>query len=306
MHFEFIRGGQTPSRKTANLSTPVRERLVPIRDLASLFGCTEADLGRWAQCLSLEPEALQWRGSELPSLSLADAFKLHLAMRSMAEDSNGSTDLRTRELRASLEERDIELAQARGELQRLESRVEQGDMELKSLMEGVGELERTVAKRVDLHKDLANVQKLYVEAQTQKSELVLKLSQSQQAHRKLSSALQQTHVRFEEIQARLESARATVREAEAAMERIERNAALGAEQHAQQLAEAKQSLVQAEAAALAAQPDPKDIERRLLARERTAHKLRALRATCETAAAVERNLERYCNRLEKQLRGKNS
>ena len=304
MHFEFIRGGQTPSRKTANLSTPVRERLVPLRDLASLFGCTEAELARWAECLSMVPESLQWRGSELPSLSLPNAFQLHLAMRSMAEDSSESSDLRTRELRGALEERELELAQARGELLRLEARVEQGDLELKALMEGVGELERTVAKRIGIHKDLANVQKLYVEAQAQKSELVLKLSQSQQAHRELSGALQQTHARFEEIQARLEAARSTVREAEASIVRIERNASLAAEQHGEQLAAAKQRVADAEAAALAAQPDPKTLEHQLKARERTARKLSALRATCETAAAVERNLERYCNRLEKQLRGK--
>ncbi len=301
MHFEFIRGGQTPSRKTANLSTPARERLVPMRDLASLFGCTEEELARWAECLAMVPEALQWRGVDLPSLRLSNAFKLHLAMRSMADDSAEQADLRTLELQRALKVRDRELGQSRAELLRLESRVDQRDAELKALMADVGGLERNVAQRADIHRDLANVQKLYVEAQAQKSELLLKLTQSQQTHRDLNAALKQTQARFDDMRVRLESARETVREAEAAIERIEQNADQATQVQAEQLALAKQRAQDAEAAMLALQPEPEELKHRALGRRKTAGKLRALRATCATATAVERNLERYCNRLEERL-----
>ncbi|MDF1836616.1 MAG: hypothetical protein P1V35_01995 [Planctomycetota bacterium] len=249
------------------------------------------------------PENLEWRGSKVPCLALPDAFKLHLAMGFKAEGTAGKEDLDSQELRHRLERRDLELAQARGELKRMQSRVEQRDLELKTLMESVGELERAVVQQANVHRDLANVQTLYVEAQAQKSELVLKLSQSKQAHRELRQALQQTHDKFEAMQARLESARATVRTAEASLERIEGNATQATEQLTRELSAAHLRAAQAEAAALAAQTDPEELKRRSQARQRTARRLRLSRATCRTASAVERNLERYCNRLERQLRG---
>ncbi|MCA9003213.1 MAG: hypothetical protein KDB61_14920, partial [Planctomycetes bacterium] len=129
MHFEYIRGGSRPPRKTGNLSSPPRERLVPLRDLASLFGCTEADLLRWAQFASLVPEPLAWRGAEIPCLTLPDAFRLHLSMRSVAE-----APVEVAEIQRALEQRTRQLAESRAQIQCLESKIEKRDGEFQTLM----------------------------------------------------------------------------------------------------------------------------------------------------------------------------
>jgi hypothetical protein len=400
MHFEFIRGGSNPSRKTGNLSSPPMDRLVPLRDLAKVFGCTEGDLERWAEGSAMVAEPLLWRGVEIRCLTLPDAFRLHWSMRATAEEPTESV-----ELRRALQDRSLALAQAQGEVHRLQARIQQRDEELKALMEGVGGLERAVAERANVHRDLAEVQALYVQSQAQQSELTLRLSRSEQAQQELQDSLLAAQTLLEKADqgvaqaaGELASQRALTDELHGRMEQAaaehERERSEVASQHAQQLAEARAQFAQQQSEAMArheqalaetAAQHEQDLneasavhrselvqvtaahalvlaraeethaeelekvaiahgrqmgelraahekelqnnaasnasqldealerarkaeqaalaEQHRNARHRSATKLRKLRNTHAAALAVERNLERYCNRLERKLRG---
>ncbi|MFT4647439.1 MAG: hypothetical protein ACI9X4_000651 [Glaciecola sp.] len=303
MHFELIRGGATPSLKTTNLSSPPRERLVPLRDLADLFGCSEPEIAIRAESLLLIPVPLIWRGMELFGLTLLDAFRLHLSMRTASEDSTDAADLRRIELSQALSRRERELAKTREEIQDFETREELREKEMKALMEGLGDLERTVIDRAGVYQDLAGMQKLYVESRAAQSALVLKLSQSQQDHREQADALFQAQARFDELQAQVESAEGALLDAKRVTQRLESAAAQSIASQAAELA-AVQKHARVAAVALEAQADPKRIEVLSAARMRTAHKLRRMRRVYRMTFAVERNLVRYCNRLEEKLHDK--
>lgn len=304
MHFEFIRGGQVPPRKTANLSSPARDRLVPLRDLANLFGCTEREITQWAKCSSMDLESLEWRGSNLNCLTLHDAFRLHLGMRSMAEGPTESMDLRSNELRMALREKDRELKRVRGRAKSLEQRVELRDGQLGELMEGVGDLERTVAGRAGVRRELASVQKLFVQAQVEQSSLIIKLSQAEQSAKRAQRILGETQALFHASQDQLAQAKAAQEATNARLQAMERQAQRmkGIEAERQKAADARAA--QARAALLQIQPKLDWLEDRRLARLRTSQRMWALKRTCATSMAVERNLERYSNRLEQRLRNR--
>ncbi len=302
MQFEFIRGNQGSPRKTANLSSSPRDRLVPMRDLASLFGCSEPEIARWAECMSIPQESLDWRGSQLACLSLQDAFRLHLAMRAIAEDSTEGTDARSRELHQSLNLKDQALQQARSELSALESRVEQRDSEFETLMEGVGELEKTVAERAGVRRELAELQKLYVESQAKQSELVVKWSEEKKARGELQAAQAEAQERLQELEQHLASAEAAKRQAEQSALEIKAQAQESEARLTQNLAIAEERMAKAQTAARDAQPDPSVVAHGKNARLLTSNRLHRLRASCKTATVVELSLQRYCNRLEAKLR----
>jgi hypothetical protein len=303
MHFELIRGGATPSLKTTNLSSPPRDRLVPLRDLADLFGCSEPEIAIRAESLLLMPVPLIWRGKELSALTLPDAFELHLSMYTAPEGSTDAAELRRSDLSQALSQRERELARTREKLQDFENRGELRDKEVQALMDGLGDLERTVIDRAGVHQDLAGMQKLYVQSRAAQSALVLKLSQSQRDHREQADALFQAQARFDELQAQVESAQCALREAESVTKRLESTAAQSIVSQAAELATV-QKHARAAALALEAQGDPKRIEELSAARMRTAHKLRRMRRVYKMTFAVERNLGRYCNRLEEKLHDK--
>lgn len=303
MHFEFIRGGQTPQPKSANLSAPARDRLVPVRDLANLFGCTEPEIVKWADCMSLVQENLDWRGSELSCLTLQDAFRLHLAMRAMAEDPIQAADLRTLELRRTLERKEQDLEQTRTELRALGTSIEQRNNELQTLMTGVGQLEQAVAERAGVHRELEGVKKLYVESQAQQSELVFKWSGAQEALREQQEGQSAAREKLQELEQHLAGVQAAKQQGEQEAMHAQNQAKESEARLIQELSSAEERIKHAETVARDAQPDPNEVEHQRLTRVRTSERLRSLRRTCLTANEVEQNLERYCNRLEKKLRG---
>ncbi len=68
-------------RKTGDLATPPRDRLVPIRDLASLLACTESDIENLCDKMGITLEPLTWRGVVLASVTFEDMLHLHVALR---------------------------------------------------------------------------------------------------------------------------------------------------------------------------------------------------------------------------------
>ena len=298
MHFEFIRGGQVPPRKTANLSSPARDRLVPLRDLASLFGCTEEEIAKWALCLTMSLEPLDWRGSQVLCLTLENAFQLHLAIRAMAEGPSEIVDLRTRELRMTLKAKEGELVESHGRALELEQRVAHRDQELQALMRSVAELEQTVAKRADALQELVGVQKLYVDSQAQQSELVLKLSNARRDTRLSKSDQDETRESVQQLQHEVAQKQAVMHGAKQRINQLE----VLSEQQARDLAAAEKRAAAANISAIQAQSETKDVARLRSSRQRSARKLNSLRRRFTACRMSEENLERYSDRLEQRLR----
>ncbi len=303
MHFEFIRGDRTPQPVSAKLSASARNGLVPVHDLAKLFGCADSDITRWAESMSIAQEDLDWRGSQLACLTLQDAFRMHLAMRAMAEDPIQVADLRMLELRRTLEGKEQALEQTRTELAASEATVAQRDSELETLMNGVAQLEKTVAEKATICRELEGMQKLYVESQAQQSQLALQWGAAQESLREVRSGQEAAKQRSQESEELLARTQVAKQQAEQDALRAQGQANDTEARLTQELNRVEERLQKAEAAVEDAQPDPSEVEYRKFARVRTSKRLRALRRTCFTAMAVEQNLERYCNRLEKKLRG---
>ncbi|MCP5020282.1 MAG: hypothetical protein GY930_00765 [bacterium] len=257
--------------------------------------------------MSIAQEEMDWRGAQLACLTLQDAFRMHLAMRAMVEDPIQAADLRMLELRRTLAGKEQALEQAleqtRKELAASNTIVAQRNSELKTLKNGVAQLEETVAQSASVHRELERMQKLHVESQAQQGQLALKWGGANELLRELRSGQEAAKQRLQELEELLAKTQVAKQQVEQDALRAQGQARDTEARLTQELNRVEECLRKAEAAVEDAQPDPREVEYRKLARVRTSKRLHTLRRTCITATEVERNLERYCNRLEEKLRG---
>ena len=130
--------------KTGDLATPPRDRLVPVRDMASLMGCTEAEIERMVEHLGLGFEPLPWRGVFLTCLTLSDALVLHLAMRAPVGDHE---DPHAERWQAKLEAERERTQAAQREWKALQEQVEARESRMGQWADRLNDLELIVAER---------------------------------------------------------------------------------------------------------------------------------------------------------------
>ena len=158
--------------KTGDLSTPPRDRLIPVRDVASLLGCTESEIERMAEHMGLTFEPLPWRGVYLTCLPFSDALALHLAMRAPV-DSGGAFESAEAEaaLQAERERADV----AERELGALRRQEQARERLLTQAADRLNDLELIVAERGRIDRELEAIRAQLLESQARARDLANRL-----------------------------------------------------------------------------------------------------------------------------------